>query len=167
MAECVVLGAGLGGLPAAYELRRELSRTHHVTIINETDRFCFVPSNPWVAIGWRAPEKVSIPLIKPLRRRGIDMIVGTAAQVRPAENSIVMRDGTVVPYDVLVIATGPRLSFDEVPGWDPTSSRIRFARLITPRKHSKRTRASSARRGPYALAQCRVRAASALPTRWR
>lgn len=119
MAECVVLGAGLGGLPAAYELRRGLHRKDHVTLINETDRFCFVPSNPWVAVGWRVPEKVSIPLAKSLRHRGIELIVGTAAQVRPAENSIAMRDGTVVHYDYLVIATGPKLSFDEIPGLGP------------------------------------------------
>jgi sulfide:quinone oxidoreductase len=119
VAEIVVLGAGLGGLPAAYELRRDLHREDRVTLIGETDRFSFVPSNPWVAVGWRSPEKVSISIERPLRRKGIELIVGAAAQVRPAENSISMRDGTVVHYDYLVIATGPKLAFDEIPGLGP------------------------------------------------
>ncbi len=92
IAECVVLGAGLGGLPAAFELKRSLRRTDHVTVIKEADRFCFVPSNPWVAVGWRSPRKVSLPLLPSLRRKGIDLIVGQAAEVRPAQGSIVMTD---------------------------------------------------------------------------
>lgn len=41
MANIVVLGAGLGGMPAAYELREALERKHHVTMINELDYFRF------------------------------------------------------------------------------------------------------------------------------
>jgi len=47
MAHIVVLGAGTGGMPAAYELRAELGAEHKITVINERDYFQFVPSNPW------------------------------------------------------------------------------------------------------------------------
>ena len=49
MAHVVVLGAGTGGTPAAYELRDKLGSEHEVTMINERDYFQFVPSNPWLA----------------------------------------------------------------------------------------------------------------------
>ena len=141
MAECVVLGAGLGGLPAAYELRRALRRADSVTLISETDRFCFTPSNPWVAAGWRSPEKVSIPLLASVRRRGIKLVTGLATQVRPAENRIVMQDGTAVQYDYLVIATGPKLSFEEIPGLGPD----RFTHSVCTLDHA--TRAFEAYKG--------------------
>mgnify|MGYP000222795167 CR=1 FL=1 len=53
MAHIVVIGAGIGGMPAAYELRGKLSTQHRVTVISAVDYFQFVPSNPWVAVGWR------------------------------------------------------------------------------------------------------------------
>ena len=51
MAHIVILGAGTGGMPAAYEMRAALDRTHRVTVVNALPDFQFVPSNPWVAVG--------------------------------------------------------------------------------------------------------------------
>ena len=51
MKEIVVLGAGTGGMPAAYELRDALGEKAHITVVNMTEYFQFVPSNPWVAVG--------------------------------------------------------------------------------------------------------------------
>ena len=46
MAHIVILGAGIGGMPAAYELRAALGRSHRITVVNAVDYFQFVPSNP-------------------------------------------------------------------------------------------------------------------------
>jgi sulfide:quinone oxidoreductase len=119
MARIVVLGAGLGGMPAAFELRKHLDRRHGVTVINEADRFKFVPSNPWVAVGWRKPEKVTVDLSRALARKGIDLVVASAARVSPADCTVTLGNGTVIPYDYLVIATGPKLAFEEIPGLGP------------------------------------------------
>ena len=40
-------------MPAAYEIRELLGKEHRVTVVNSTDYFQFVPSNPWLAVGWR------------------------------------------------------------------------------------------------------------------
>ncbi len=53
MAHVVVLGAGLGGTIMAYELRDALGRQHRISVVNKGSRYSFVPSNPWVAVGWR------------------------------------------------------------------------------------------------------------------
>jgi len=53
MAHIVIIGAGTGGVPAAYEIRGLLPKEHQVTLVNSQSRFQFVPSNPWVAVGWR------------------------------------------------------------------------------------------------------------------
>ncbi len=58
MAHIVIMGAGLGGMPAAYEMRAALGKEHKVTVVNAVDYFQFVPSNPWVAVGWRKREEV-------------------------------------------------------------------------------------------------------------
>lgn len=43
MAHIVVLGAGIGGMPAAYELREVLAKEHEITVVNANDFFQFCP----------------------------------------------------------------------------------------------------------------------------
>ena len=62
MAHIVILGAGIGGMPAAYEMRAKLGKEHQITVVSAVDYFQFVPSNPWVAVGWRKREEVILRL---------------------------------------------------------------------------------------------------------
>src|SRR5690606_13771900 len=43
----------------------------------------------------------------------------SVAGVEPEQNRLTLGNGEVVSYDYLVIATGPKLAFDEVPGLGP------------------------------------------------
>lgn len=119
MANVVVLGAGIGGMPAAYELRKALDKAHRVTVVNRGERFQFVPSNPWVAVNWRARKDVEFPVGAHLARKGIDFVPVGAKRVHPKENRIELEDGRSLAYDYLVIATGPKLAFEDVPGLGP------------------------------------------------
>ncbi len=119
MAHVVILGAGIGGLPAAYELRATLGREHTVTVVNSSDCFQFVPSNPWIAVGWRTRPQITFPLRPALTRRGIEFLQGTVARIEAAANTLHLTTGEKVAYDYLVVATGPKLAFDEVPGAGP------------------------------------------------
>jgi sulfide:quinone oxidoreductase len=113
------MGAGVGGVPAAYDLRKALGSDHKITVVSSQDHFQFTPSNPWVAVGWRTPEQIIVPLAEPLQRRGIDFIAQAVTQLDPAKNRLTLADGRTVDYDYLVITTGPKLAFDEIPGLGP------------------------------------------------
>ena len=119
MARIVVLGAGIGGMSAAYELRGTLGQGPEITVIGEGDRFSFTPSNPWVAVGWRKPSDVEMPVACYLAKKNIAFEGVGAERVEPDHNRVRLRDGRTLDYDYLVIATGPRLAFDEVPGLGP------------------------------------------------
>lgn len=119
MAHIVILGAGTGGMPAAYELRAELAREHKITVINALDYFQFVPSNPWVAVGWREREAITMSIREPLQKKGIAFIAQSVTRIDAANNAVELKDGSRVAYDYLVITTGPKLSFEEVPGSGP------------------------------------------------
>ncbi|MBA2077397.1 FAD-dependent oxidoreductase [Rhodanobacter sp. PCA2] len=119
MANIVILGAGLGGTAAAYEIKAALGAAHTVTLVGDGPYFQFTPSNPWVAVGWRKPEAIRVEVEAPMRRHGIRFIPVPAQRVLPAENRLHLADGQVLDYDYLVITTGPRLAFDDVPGLGP------------------------------------------------
>jgi sulfide:quinone oxidoreductase len=119
MTHVVVLGAGIGGLPAAYELRAALAREHRVTLVNRGENFHFVPSNPWVAVSWRKRGDIEFAPGAVLKRKGIEFEPAGAKRLHPAENRIELEDGRSLGYDYLVIATGPKLAFDEIEGFGP------------------------------------------------
>ena len=119
MANIVIIGASTGGLPAAYEMKAALGSGHSVTVISNTDTFHFVPSNPWVAVGWRSRKDISFPLRPPLEKKGIKLIAEPALRIDPVKKEVTTLSGVVVPYDYLLIATGPKLAFDDVPGLGP------------------------------------------------
>ncbi|MFO1304796.1 MAG: FAD/NAD(P)-binding oxidoreductase [Burkholderiales bacterium] len=121
MAHIVILGAGLGGMPMAYEMRELARREDRITVVSNNPRFHFVPSNPWVAVNWRTKDDIEIDIAAALRRKNIDFVPVGAKRVHPAENRIELDDGRSLPYDYLVIATGPKLAFDEVPGLGPSA----------------------------------------------
>ena len=119
MARILVIGASTGGLPTAYELREALGPGHRITVVSNTDHFTFIPSNPWVAVGWRSRAEVSFPLEPCLRKKKIEFTSVGAAELRPDDNKVILSDGTELNYDYLVIATGPKLAFEEVEGMGP------------------------------------------------
>ncbi|CAG0944193.1 sulfide:quinone oxidoreductase [Gammaproteobacteria bacterium] len=119
MAHIVVLGAGIGGMPTAYELRAKLAREHRITVVNAVDYFQFVPSNPWLAVGWRDRAAITFPLGPALAKKGIDFIAKRVTRIDADGNALELEDGQRLAYDYLVITTGPKLAFDEVPGAGP------------------------------------------------
>jgi sulfide:quinone oxidoreductase len=119
MSHVVIIGAGTGGVPAAYEIRDRLAAEHTVTLINAREDFQFVPSNPWVAVGWREPSDVTVSLRSHLAKKKIEFISQAVKEIAAEDNRLVLANGETVDYDYLVIATGPKLAFDEVPGLGP------------------------------------------------
>jgi len=119
MAHIVIIGAGIGGMPAAYEMREKLGKEHRITVVNPVDHFQFTPSNPWVAVGWRQREETTLKIGPLLERKGIDFLARPVTAIDAPANRLTLDGGHVLDYDYLVIATGPKLSFDEVPGAGP------------------------------------------------
>jgi sulfide:quinone oxidoreductase len=119
MAHIVVLGAGIGGISITFELREALGKDHRLTLISNTPYFQFTPSNPWVGVGWRNKQDITIELAPLMSRHGITFIQQSAQRLSPPENRLDLADGQSISYDYLVIATGPELAFDEVPGLGP------------------------------------------------
>ena len=135
MAHIVILGAGTGGMPAAYEMKAAVGKKHDVTVISEKDYFQFVPSNPWVAVGWRSRKDITIPIKKYLSKKKINFIAQRVDKIDATNSKLELANGEQVDYDYLIIATGPKLAFDEVEGSGPDG----FTESICVTDHAEKT----------------------------
>lgn len=119
MARIIILGAGTGGMAGAYEIRQAIGSEHQVTVINEREDFQFVPSNPWIAVGWRQRPETSFPIRSYLEKKNIEFIAAKVTAIDPKQNTLTLADGSSEAYDYLVIATGPKLNFAAIDGAGP------------------------------------------------
>ena len=119
MAHIVVLGAGLGGAIMAYELRDQVRAEDTITVVTKDPKYHFVPSNPWIAVGWRERKDITVDLEPTMKKRGIKFIPVAAERLHADENRLELVDGQSISYDYIVIATGPELAFDEIEGLGP------------------------------------------------
>lgn len=129
MSRIVVLGGSFAGLTAALEVKRKLREQAEVTVVSRSEHFVFIPSLIWVPFGWRRIEQITVPLAPILNRVGIRFLHASAARIEAEANRVETTAGWV-PYDYLVIATGPDLDMS-IPGLDPNDPQT--ACICTPR----------------------------------
>lgn len=119
MAHIIIIGASTGGLPAAYGAREKLGDEHRITVVSNTPIFHFVPSNPWIAVGWRKRNDISFNVESYLIAKNINFSSAGVTEIKADDNELLLGDGSTLIYDYLIIATGPKLAFDEIEGLGP------------------------------------------------
>ena len=110
----LVLGAGVGGIMAARELRRRLPARHRVVLIERGGTFTFAPSYLWVLTGARTGPGITRPLSR-LARGGVEVVHGTIDRIDPARRSVHV-GGRNLQGDFLVIALGAEFAPELIPG---------------------------------------------------
>ena len=74
MAHIVILGAGIGGMTMAYEMREQARAEDVITVISNHSYFQFTPSNPWVGVNWRKRDDITLEAAPYLAKKNIDFI---------------------------------------------------------------------------------------------
>jgi sulfide:quinone oxidoreductase len=121
-ARIVVLGGGTGGTLAANRLRRRYSTGDaEITVVDQDDQHVYQPGLLFVPFGLADPSEIVRPRARQLHD-GIAYHQSAIAYVDIAADEAHLVDGTVLGYDVLVVATGSELVPQETegltgPGW--------------------------------------------------
>jgi sulfide:quinone oxidoreductase len=121
--QIVILGGGTGGTMTANRLRRRFDEDEaDIHVVDRDDRHVYQPGLLFVPFGLAQLDEI----VRPRRRQLRGGIVFHEAEVDVVEldrEVVALVDGTQLPYDVLVVATGVQLQPDETegmtgPGWN-------------------------------------------------
>jgi sulfide:quinone oxidoreductase len=96
----VIVGGSFGGVNAAYQLRRKLGERVDLTLISAEPDFTFIPSLPWVMMGWRRPEALKVPLARPLANKDVRFVLDRATLIDPSAQTVTTAGG-VTDLEVL------------------------------------------------------------------
>ncbi len=119
----VILGGGTGGTMTANRLRRRFGLDEaEIHVVDRDDRHVYQPGLLFVPFGLTQIDEI----VRARRRQLRDGTVFHEAEVEAVSierEEVLLADGAVLPYDVLVVATGVRLAPEETegltgPGWN-------------------------------------------------
>ena len=119
MAHIVIIGAGSGGLSAAYEMDELARPGDRITVVSDAPDLRFAASNPWAAAQGIERGEIEFSVAQRLEKRGIGFTAAGAKRVHPEHNRIELCDGGFLDYDFLVITTGPKVAFENIKGLGP------------------------------------------------
>ena len=127
----VIVGGGFGGLSAAQHLNSDLV---DVTLIDRRNYHLFQPLLYQVATGSLSAGEVASPLRSVLsRQKNTRVWLGTVVDLNPGSKRVILADGTIVPYDSLIIAAGSETSYfghNDWQQWAPGLKSIEEATTI-------------------------------------
>src|SRR6201992_1160861 len=100
----VIVGAGFGGLECALRLK---GAPVTITLVDRRNHHLFQPLLYQVATASLATSEIAWPVRYLLRgRKDVTTLLGTVKGVDASAKRVVLEDGSALPYDTLVLATG-------------------------------------------------------------
>ncbi len=116
MKKLLILGAGTGGTIMANKMRKDLPRDEwDITIIDQFKTHYYQPGFLFIPFGYYKEADV----IKPKNNFipvGVNLVYSEIDKVDGENNKVLLKDGEVLKYDILIIATGTKIAPEETPG---------------------------------------------------
>lgn len=139
MKRVVVVGSSFAGMTAALELRKRLDKQHEVVVLDPRADFTFIPSLIWLPFGLREPKDISFPFAPMYEKKGIRFINEAAVDIDLDGRKLTTSSGEELAYERLLLATGPRLAFEKIPGLGPEGG---YTQSVCNMEHALLTRAA-------------------------
>src|ERR1700754_3145811 len=113
----VVVGAGFGGLETVYRLA---GAPADITLIDRRNHHLFQPLLYQVATASLATSEIAWPVRHLLcNRKEVTTLLATVTGVNTEARQVVLDNGSTLPYDTLVLATGARHAYFGHDEWEP------------------------------------------------
>ena len=116
MKKLLILGAGTGGTIMANKMRKELPREEWIITVVDQEKihyyqpgFLFIPFGYYKRADVVKPKQSFLPI-------GVNSIYNIIERIDHDNNKVILSNGEVLGYDILIIATGVRINPEETPG---------------------------------------------------
>jgi NADH dehydrogenase len=116
-ARILIIGCGFGGLEAARALR---DRAVEITLVDKTNHHLFQPLLYQVATAGLSAPAIAAPVRHLFRKQSnITTLLGEAVAIDPDARQVLLKEGTALPYDHLIVAAGATHSYFGRDEWAP------------------------------------------------
>ena len=116
MKQVLILGAGTAGTMMANHLSHELDQEEwSINIIDERNEHYYQPGYLFLPFDIYEPEDIIKPIEKFIPKK-VNLTRSAIDKIQPELNQVRLSDGTIMNYDILIIATGARIAPEEVEG---------------------------------------------------
>ena len=117
----VILGGGTGGTLTANRLRHRYGDAAEIVVVDRDDRHVYQPGLLFVPFGLTDPDAI-VRSRRAQLHDGVEFRLAEVDRVETESNEVHLGDGSILAYDVLVIASGASLLPAETegltgPGW--------------------------------------------------
>ncbi|MGC4107721.1 MAG: NAD(P)/FAD-dependent oxidoreductase [Thermomicrobiales bacterium] len=113
----VIIGGGFGGMSAA---KKFAGANVEVTLVDQRNYHLFAPLLYQVATGQLSPSHIATPIRSMLKRqKNTKVVLGTVETIDTDGKAVTLTDGTVLPYDYLIVAVGATHSYFGRDEWAP------------------------------------------------
>ena len=127
----LILGGGFAGLYAAQALKHA---PVDVTLLDRRNFHLFQPLMYQVATGSLSPGEIAAPLRSVLnKQKNTRVLLGEAMDLDPSRRQVFLKDGGVVEYDSVIVATGSQSTYfghDDWREWAPSLKSVEEATMI-------------------------------------
>ena len=129
----LILGGGFGGLLAAQKLKRAPAE---VTLLDRRNFHLFQPLLYQVATGSLSLGDIAAPLRGVLSsQKNATVLLGEAADIDPDSKRVILKDGGVLEYDSLIVATGSKTSYYGNDSWKTMAPSLKTVEEATAIRH--------------------------------
>ncbi len=116
MKKLIIIGSGTGGTIMANKLRKSLDIAEwEITVIDKEKVHYYQPGFLFIPFGFYKKEDVIKPKYDFIPA-GVNIVFSDVDRINGEKSEVILKDGVVLKYDYLIIATGARIVPEETPG---------------------------------------------------
>lgn len=116
MKKLLILGAGTAGTIMANKMRKALASDEwNISIVEKEVNHYYQPGFLFVPFGFYRKKEIVNQTVKFIPK-GVETICSEIEKIDPLNNSVTLLNGTSINYDILIVATGTRITPEDTPG---------------------------------------------------
>jgi len=116
MNKLLILGAGTAGSIMANKLYKRLpSNVWSITVVDKELNHYYQPGFLFIPFNYYQKKDIVKDALK-FFPSGVEVIKSEILKIDPPSNSVTLKNGSVLLYDILIVATGARISPEDTPG---------------------------------------------------